>query len=89
MVNEQAYRSGHNEAVLKTVWVKAHGGSNPSACAKKHKGTVCFLCVFLQRILRGICLFILLAVERRRFGESQSPSIYIPQLITAKRIDKT
>ena len=24
----QAYRSGHNEAVLKTVWVKAHGGSN-------------------------------------------------------------
>ena len=31
----QAYRSGHNEAVLKTVWVKAHGGSNPSACANK------------------------------------------------------
>ena len=31
----QAYRSGHNEAVLKTVWVKAHGGSNPSACATK------------------------------------------------------
>ena len=29
----QAYRSGHNEAVLKTVWVKAHGGSNPSSCA--------------------------------------------------------
>ncbi len=30
----EAYRSGHNEAVLKTVWVKAHGGSNPSASAK-------------------------------------------------------
>ena len=30
----QEYRSGHNEAVLKTVWVKAHGGSNPSSCAK-------------------------------------------------------
>ena len=29
----EAYRSGHNEAVLKTVWVKAHGGSNPSASA--------------------------------------------------------
>ena len=29
----QEYRSGHNEAVLKTVWVKAHGGSNPSSCA--------------------------------------------------------
>ena len=30
----EAYRSGHNEAVLKTVWVQAHGGSNPSASAK-------------------------------------------------------
>ena len=29
----EAYRSGHNEAVLKTVWVQAHGGSNPSASA--------------------------------------------------------
>ena len=37
MVDTQAYRSGHNEAVLKTVWVKAHGGSNPSACAKIKK----------------------------------------------------
>ncbi|MBQ7914940.1 MAG: hypothetical protein IJ322_05480, partial [Clostridia bacterium] len=27
------YRSGHNEAVLKTVWVQAHGGSNPSSSA--------------------------------------------------------
>ena len=32
--NTDAYRSGHNEAVLKTVWVQAHGGSNPSASAK-------------------------------------------------------
>ncbi len=32
-LNTEAYRSGHNEAVLKTVWVKAHGGSNPSASA--------------------------------------------------------
>ena len=31
----QAYRSGHNEAVLKTVRGNSHGGSNPSACAKK------------------------------------------------------
>ena len=29
----ESYRSGHNEAVLKTVWVQAHGGSNPSASA--------------------------------------------------------
>ena len=33
--NTQAYRSGHNETVLKTVRAKAHGGSNPSACANK------------------------------------------------------
>ena len=31
----EVYRSGHNEAVLKTVWVKAPGGSNPSTSAKK------------------------------------------------------
>ena len=33
--NAEAYRSGHNEAVLKTVWVQAHGGSNPSASARQ------------------------------------------------------
>ena len=27
------YRSGHNEAVLKTVSPKGHGGSNPSSSA--------------------------------------------------------
>lgn len=31
----EAYRSGHNEAVLKTVWRQRHGGSNPSASANK------------------------------------------------------
>ena len=25
----EGYRSGHNEAVLKTVWAPAHKGSNP------------------------------------------------------------
>ena len=34
-INLQRYRSGHNEAVLKTVWGQPHGGSNPSRCAKK------------------------------------------------------
>ena len=42
----QEYRSGHNEAVLKTVWVKAHGGSNPSSCAIK-KGNNFLLFLFL------------------------------------------
>ena len=47
MVNAQAYRSGHNEAVLKTVWVKAHGGSNPSACAKNMEMTM-VISIFLS-----------------------------------------
>ena len=34
----EAYRSGHNEAVLKTVWGQPHGGSNPSASAKTRRG---------------------------------------------------
>lgn len=33
IINLEAYRSGHNEVVLKTIWVQAHGGSNPSASA--------------------------------------------------------
>ena len=89
MVNTQAYRSGHNEAVLKTVWVKAHGGSNPSACAT-HKRTdhkSVLLCVVEVRLARfadlsgvrarsekRLCCFILSVRERRRFGDSQSPS---------------
>ncbi len=38
----EVYRSGHNEAVLKTVWVKAHGGSNPSASAIKQATRLLF-----------------------------------------------
>ena len=31
----EGYRSGHNEAVLKTVWEKSHKGSNPFPSAKE------------------------------------------------------
>ena len=31
----EGYRSGHNEAVLKTVWAHAHVGSNPTPSARK------------------------------------------------------
>ena len=31
----EGYRSGHNEAVLKTVWAHAHKGSNPFPSAIK------------------------------------------------------
>ena len=34
ITNMERYRSGHNEAVLKTVWVKARVGSNPTLSAK-------------------------------------------------------
>ena len=33
----EGYRSGHNEAVLKTVWVQAHKGSNPFPSANKNR----------------------------------------------------
>ena len=35
LFNKERYRSGHNEAVLKTVWAHAHVGSNPTLSAKK------------------------------------------------------
>ena len=34
----ERYRSGHNEAVLKTVWVQAHVGSNPTLSANLFVG---------------------------------------------------
>ncbi len=33
----ESYRSGHNEAVLKTVWANAHVGSNPTLSARHCK----------------------------------------------------
>ena len=33
----ERYRSGHNEAVLKTVWEQSHKGSNPFLSAIKQK----------------------------------------------------
>ena len=41
----QEYRSGHNEAVLKTVCSQGHGGSNPSSCANETPERVFFLLV--------------------------------------------
>ena len=35
----EGYRSGHNEAVLKTVWAHAHVGSNPTPSAKTRGDT--------------------------------------------------
>ncbi len=34
VANAEGYRSGHNGAVLKTVWVQAPVGSNPTPSAR-------------------------------------------------------
>ena len=51
-INTERYRSGHNEAVLKTVWGKPHMGSNPilSASGKLPRPN--------KRHLRRRCLFV-------------------------------
>ena len=50
----QRYRSGHNEAVLKTVWVQAHRGSNPLASANKSKaGTFVLALLFVYSLKKG------------------------------------
>ena len=43
----ERYRSGHNEAVLKTVCPRGRVGSNPTLCVERKahlsKGWMCFL----------------------------------------------
>ena len=50
----EEYRSGHNEAVLKTVWVKAHGGSNPSSSANKTDKHFLLVRFVFRYLIRGI-----------------------------------
>ena len=47
----QRYRSGHNEAVLKTVCPKGRVGSNPTLCVRKttNQSSVVFLCQKSER----------------------------------------
>ena len=42
----ERYRSGHNEAVLKTVCLHGHGGSNPSRSAKEQGNQLWLPCSF-------------------------------------------
>ncbi len=51
----EEYRSGHNEAVLKTVWVKAHGGSNPSSSATKTRQILSGFLLLRKRASCAIC----------------------------------
>ena len=75
IINVEAYRSGHNEAVLKTVCLCGHGGSNPSASAKKNLiRTLVFglgFSFFISKILKCVlCRKSLLTRERSNVGYS-------------------
>ena len=52
----EGYRSGHNEAVLKTVWAQAHKGSNPfpSAKEKNHHIWWFFLFIFINILCKNL-----------------------------------
>ena len=52
-IHTEGYRSGHNEAVLKTVWEQSHVGSNPTPSAKIN--SICFMQVlFFCDVIEGI-----------------------------------
>ena len=52
----QRYRSGHNEAVLKTVCPKGHVGSNPTLCVREKmiQKNRLFCCFVIQSMLKYI-----------------------------------
>ena len=51
----ERYRSGHNEAVLKTVWVQAHVGSNPTLSAIFIKNKTSYHGEVLKLVTRRPC----------------------------------
>ena len=65
----EGYRSGHNEAVLKTVWAHAHKGSNPFPSAIKSLENTTFsrlfsFCSFPNLNVLGLISRIFLAIFR-------------------------
>ena len=46
----EMYRSGHNEAVLKTVWCNSHVGSNPTVSAMETLEIIEFQGFFVIKI---------------------------------------
>ena len=53
----EAYRSGHNETVLKTVWMKAHrGGESLRLRQTEDKGASCALARFGSGVCYVKCL---------------------------------
>ena len=64
----EGYRSGHNEAVLKTVWAHAHKGSNPFPSAKKlleNKFSRSFFKPCLGSSILEMCLYIVEHSKKR------------------------
>ena len=51
------YRSGHNEAVLKTVWGRPHVGSNPTLRAINNDEFLEFICDYYPAHINFIELF--------------------------------
>ena len=51
----ESYRSGHNEAVLKTVWEQSHVGSNPTPSAKKEDKFYAYLLFYLKWDSKAAC----------------------------------
>ena len=79
----EAYRSGHNEAVLKTVWGQPHGGSNPSASASALEHYVPRLFSFLSLGHRFHAVACATTIYQKRFHKSRDYSgLYDFKLIT-------
>ena len=57
----QRYRSGHNEAVLKTVCPQGRVGSSPTLCAKEKSWVLCKIRHISQLFLLSITTFSVLS----------------------------
>ena len=70
----EGYRSGHNEAVLKTVWVHAHVGSNPTPSVKTKERARLVLLFFLKLCDEGAANCLQFAYAGGQGSERLKPS---------------
>ena len=73
--NTEGYRSGHNEAVLKTVWEQSHVGSNPTPSANK-KGTFVYQ-KFLFCLSKPQAWYIITARSAAYIIKGGNPPLYL------------
>ena len=70
----ERYRSGHNEAVLKTVWGQPHKGSNPFLSAIKSLENTTFLRLFSFCRVPHLIVFCLISpLFLAIFRQTESP----------------